>query len=87
MKIGFLVMIFAMMATLSSCNKVVGPHYATQPGPRAYTWQVDTINADGNILSSIDGSSDSSVWAVGEAGDFRLTTLALRWEEVVDRQC
>ena len=73
MKAGFLVMISTVILTLSSCNKVVGPHYATQPGPRDYTWQVDTINADGNILSSIDGSSDSSVWAVGEAGDFRFT--------------
>ena len=52
---GFLLVIFAVIMTLSSCNKVVGPHYATQPGPRDYTWQVDTINAGGNILSSIDG--------------------------------
>ncbi len=73
MKTGLLVLISTVILTLSSCSKVVGPHYATQPGPRNYTWQVDTINADGNILSSIDGSSDSSVWAVGEAGDFRFT--------------
>ena len=73
MKTGFLILISTVIMTLSSCNKVVGPHYATQPGPRDYTWQVDTINAGGNILSSIDGSSDSSVWAVGEAGDFRFT--------------
>ena len=73
MKTGVLVIISTVIMTLSSCNKVVGPHYATQPGPRDYTWQVDTINAGGNILRTIDGSSDSSVWAVGEAGDFRYT--------------
>ena len=64
MKTGVLVMISTVIMTLSSCSKVVGPHYATQPGPRDYTWQVDTINAGGNILRSIDGSSDSSVWFV-----------------------
>jgi hypothetical protein len=73
MKTGLLAIISTVIMTLSSCNKVVGPHYATQPGPRDYTWQVDTINAGGNILRTIDGSSDSSVWAVGEAGDFRYT--------------
>lgn len=61
------------LTLFSSCHNSVGPGDNSQPGQRNYTWYVDTINAAGNILRSVDGVSDSNVWAVSSAGDFRLT--------------
>lgn len=80
MEMRYLILFFAILMTLGSCNKVVGPHYATQPGSRDYTWQVDTIKTPQTNMRAIDGVSDSDAWAISSAGDFRFTIFHFNGE-------
>lgn len=57
-----------LLVMLGSCsrNPVSSP---LQPGPRDYTWTLDTLK-DGplNVLTGIWGSSPTDVWVVGPSG-------------------
>ena len=57
-----------LLVMLGSCSRnPVSPRL--QPGPRDYTWTLDTLK-DGplNVLTGIWGSSPTDVWVVGPSG-------------------
>ncbi len=73
MKITYMMFLLPLLAWISSCHNSVGPVIDRQPGSRNYTWYVDTINTPENTITSLDGVSDTNVWATSWAGDFKLT--------------
>ncbi|MCL5020856.1 MAG: hypothetical protein M1339_04160 [Bacteroidetes bacterium] len=73
MKITYMMFLLPLLAWISSCHNSVGPIIDRQPGSRNYTWYVDTINTPENTITSLDGVSDTNVWAVSTPGDFRVS--------------
>ncbi len=59
------------VASITSCNILGGgdDDEPLEPGPRNYTWQVDTVaNGPSGWLYDIWGSSPEDVWAVASSG-------------------
>lgn len=73
MKITYMMFLLPLLAWISSCHNSVSPIVDRQPGSRNYKWYVDTINTPENTITSLDGVSDTNVWATSWAGDFKLT--------------
>ena len=63
----FTVACLIMVTSITSCNILGGgdDDPPLEPGPRNYTWQVDTIYTDpGGFIDNIWGTSPTDVWAV-----------------------
>ena len=67
----FTVACLIMVTSITSCNILGGgdDDPPLEPGPRNYTWQVDTVaNGPSGWLYDIWGSSQEDIWAVASSG-------------------
>lgn len=63
----FLLSAASCLLILGSCaHNPVAP--AIQPGPRDYSWTVDTLNTEFNVITGFWGASANNIWAGGDGG-------------------
>ena len=59
-------LILALLVFDSCRDNGIGP--VIGPGPRDYSWKMDTLRTEFNILTGFWGSSPNDVWAGGNGG-------------------